>query len=428
MPCTVPTLAEASQLVAPWPVPAPQHEVYYWQPSSITTARTFGPGSGSSASGDGIELQRQAQVEASWQGWVVQVGDSWVYTMATDAVQMFHDLTAQITALLQLPRTSMDAPSVQWYVWTCNTYHHMRVRRDAAWWEAAVPRLSEAWQDVLRRRVLRSEPAITARPLVLLPTPWLPAHFSLHGADTLQENMEAVTPASLSSSGLHLIGARPSSSSESAPSMMASAGLRHVGLDIHEWARGGWLAQTIAPPLRVVFLDTDLLQHAPVDAQTARALAVSSGVVLRATEGLERRVGTALVNDTEMAVLVTIVRALLALGLTSDRIGVVTPYRSQHKILRRALQSFCTVEVLTVDKIQGRDMDVIIMSFVRSNPGCHVGDLLREWRRINVAITRAKVRRRMCAGSMGQIRGGGGGSFTTSSVLNLSLLACVVED
>lgn len=30
------------------------------------------------------------------------------------------------------------------------------------------------------------------------------------------------------------------------------------------------------------------------------------------------------------------------------------------------------------------------MTFVRSNDQCEVGELLRDWRRINVAITRAK--------------------------------------
>ena len=46
--------------------------------------------------------------------------------------------------------------------------------------------------------------------------------------------------------------------------------------------------------------------------------------------------------------------------------------------------------MFTVDKCQGRDKDCIIVSFVRSNHKRNVGDLLREWRRINVALTRSK--------------------------------------
>jgi DNA replication ATP-dependent helicase Dna2 len=71
-----------------------------------------------------------------------------------------------------------------------------------------------------------------------------------------------------------------------------------------------------------------------------------------------------------------------------------------------------SVEVLTADKSQGRDKDCIIISMVRSNElgnvsmhsnsnfylhaaykthhHLQIGDLLRDWRRINVSFTRAK--------------------------------------
>ena len=60
------------------------------------------------------------------------------------------------------------------------------------------------------------------------------------------------------------------------------------------------------------------------------------------------------------------------------------------------LQRICTkmgwsnLEVLTVDKCQGRDKDVVLLSLVRSNDEQAAGNLLRDWRRLNVAITRAK--------------------------------------
>ena len=47
------------------------------------------------------------------------------------------------------------------------------------------------------------------------------------------------------------------------------------------------------------------------------------------------------------------------------------------------------LEVQTVDKYQGRDKPCIIVSLVRSNDKFIVGELLRDWRRINVAFTRA---------------------------------------
>lgn len=48
------------------------------------------------------------------------------------------------------------------------------------------------------------------------------------------------------------------------------------------------------------------------------------------------------------------------------------------------------IEVLTIDKFQGRDKLAVILSLVRSNEQCQAGRLLADWRRINVAITRAQ--------------------------------------
>jgi superfamily I DNA and/or RNA helicase len=48
------------------------------------------------------------------------------------------------------------------------------------------------------------------------------------------------------------------------------------------------------------------------------------------------------------------------------------------------------LELSTIDRYQGRDKPVIILSLVRSNPGGKAGRLLQDIRRLNVAITRAK--------------------------------------
>ena len=44
----------------------------------------------------------------------------------------------------------------------------------------------------------------------------------------------------------------------------------------------------------------------------------------------------------------------------------------------------------TADRFQGRDKEVVVLSLVRSNEGRDVGMLLEDWRRVNVAFTRAR--------------------------------------
>lgn len=68
-------------------------------------------------------------------------------------------------------------------------------------------------------------------------------------------------------------------------------------------------------------------------------------------------------------------------------------YNSQLQLIKSEIPYVSAeLELLTIDKAQGRDKDCIIVSFVRSNPEGHVGTLLQDWRRINVLLTRAKTK------------------------------------
>ena len=60
----------------------------------------------------------------------------------------------------------------------------------------------------------------------------------------------------------------------------------------------------------------------------------------------------------------------------------------------------------TADRFQGRDKEVIILSLVRSNGGKSIGELLKDWRRINVAFTRAKSKL-LVIGSRETLKGNG---------------------
>lgn len=79
-------------------------------------------------------------------------------------------------------------------------------------------------------------------------------------------------------------------------------------------------------------------------------------------------------------------------------IAVISPYRAQVRYLRNLIRntpffkSFRhLVTVSTVDGFQGRESDVVVISLVRSNESGQIG-FLRDLRRMNVAMTRARMK------------------------------------
>ncbi|XP_063493214.1 DNA replication ATP-dependent helicase/nuclease DNA2 isoform X4 [Symphalangus syndactylus] len=97
-------------------------------------------------------------------------------------------------------------------------------------------------------------------------------------------------------------------------------------------------------------------------------------------------------NVTEAKLIVFLTSVFVKAGCSPSDIGIIAPYRQQLKIINDLLarSSIGMVEVNTVDKYQGRDKSIVLVSFVRSNKDGTVGELLKDWRRLNVAITRAK--------------------------------------
>ncbi len=68
------------------------------------------------------------------------------------------------------------------------------------------------------------------------------------------------------------------------------------------------------------------------------------------------------------------IETLLQTGLSEDEIGVISPYRAQLKLIQHCLVNNQRIEVLTVDRFQGRDKECVIFSLVRSNPNKNVSD------------------------------------------------------
>ena len=79
-------------------------------------------------------------------------------------------------------------------------------------------------------------------------------------------------------------------------------------------------------------------------------------------------------------------------------VGIISPYRAQVQYLRRLLMKReyfkpfrRLISVNTVDGFQGQERDIIVISLVRSNDDGQIG-FLRDLRRMNVAITRARMK------------------------------------
>ena len=121
-----------------------------------------------------------------------------------------------------------------------------------------------------------------------------------------------------------------------------------------------------------------------------------------------------------------------------------------HKLKSCASDDLQGLEVHTIDKYQGRDKSCVIVSFVRSNPTdvvrnsvtndrifsddqifiilVQVGNLLEDWRRINVALTRAKCKLIMI-GNEKTLRGGERGmlhNIPLSIVLHSKLVLIIL--
>ena len=79
-------------------------------------------------------------------------------------------------------------------------------------------------------------------------------------------------------------------------------------------------------------------------------------------------------------------------------VGLISPYRGQVQLLRSLLRRDPywkpfrpLVTINTVDGFQGQERDLIVLSLVRSNAEGQVG-FLRDLRRMNVALTRARMK------------------------------------
>jgi len=98
-------------------------------------------------------------------------------------------------------------------------------------------------------------------------------------------------------------------------------------------------------------------------------------------------------NPGEADLVQKMVQGLLEAGVGAGDIAVLSPYNAQVQLLRERFGELGELEIGTIDGLQGREKEAVLVSLVRSNERGEVG-FLSELRRLNVALTRA--RRHLC--------------------------------
>ena len=82
--------------------------------------------------------------------------------------------------------------------------------------------------------------------------------------------------------------------------------------------------------------------------------------------------------------------------LASYSIGIISPYSDQVKWMTQEIDAdsqlrALDIEINSIDGFQGQEKDLIYLSLVRSNDHGELG-FLKDYRRLNVAMTRARYR------------------------------------
>ena len=122
---------------------------------------------------------------------------------------------------------------------------------------------------------------------------------------------------------------------------------------------------------------------------------MSDSIVFLDTSDLkiQENSGEGVIKNSLEAMIVATIVSLLRSSVPDISFGIMAPYRAQVDLLATKL-SLGPAVVNTVDQFQGRDRDVIVYSCTRSaeSNSDNSKDILNDMRRLNVAITRAKMK------------------------------------
>ncbi len=103
-------------------------------------------------------------------------------------------------------------------------------------------------------------------------------------------------------------------------------------------------------------------------------------------------------NEGEADAVVEMLKALIGEGNHADELAVITPFRKQVRLIRAKTKEVLNTEdtplIDTVERLQGQDVNCIILSFASSDENYinEIHDFLFNHNRLNVMISRAKTK------------------------------------
>jgi DNA replication ATP-dependent helicase Dna2 len=113
------------------------------------------------------------------------------------------------------------------------------------------------------------------------------------------------------------------------------------------------------------------------------------------------RVNTTIRSQREAEMVVELMLMLLESGIPPEEIGVVSPYRAQGRQIRNLLRRLVPdrdtrreIVVDTVERMQGQEREVILVSLATSSPffAAELADFFFQPNRLNVTITRPRTK------------------------------------
>ncbi|MBE6493059.1 MAG: hypothetical protein E7Z84_00420 [Methanosphaera stadtmanae] len=108
----------------------------------------------------------------------------------------------------------------------------------------------------------------------------------------------------------------------------------------------------------------------------------------------ESNVSNSCCNKFEADIIINIIDILLKNNISSDEIGIITPYRKQKNYIQKLMNKHnFDIETDTIYRFQGREKDVIIISFCKSSANGLTNfqkKFLGDKNQLNVSITRSR--------------------------------------